>query len=68
MIETSFLQGLIENPEKISNLDIENITEILLEAKNIFEDDTLLLEFDMGGTEEVYVIGDIHGNLVSLLK
>ena len=68
MIETSFLQGLIENPEKISNLDIENITEILLEAKNIIEDDTLLLEFDMGGTEEVYVIGDIHGNLVSLLK
>ena len=68
MIETSFLQGLIQYPEKISNLSIEKITEILNRAKSILEEDNLLLEFDMGGTEEVYVIGDIHGNLVSLLK
>ena len=68
VIETSFLQGLIENPEKISNLDIEIITEILIEAKKSFEDDNLLLEFDIQGEEEIYVIGDIHGGLESLLK
>ena len=68
MIETSFLQGLIQNPEKISSLDIEKITEILIEAKNILEKDNLLLEFNMRRTEDFYVIGDIHGNLVSLLK
>jgi diadenosine tetraphosphatase ApaH/serine/threonine PP2A family protein phosphatase len=68
VIETSFLQGLIQYPEKITNLRIDKVTEILIDAKNILEEDNLLLEFDMGGTEEVYVIGDIHGNLVSLLK
>ena len=68
MIETSFLQCLIQNPEKISNLSIEKITEILNRAKSILEEDNLLLEFNMGSIEEVYVIGDIHGNLSSLLK
>ena len=68
MIETSFLQCLLQNPEKISNLSIEKITEILNRAKSILEEDNLLLEFNMGNIEEVYVIGDIHGNLSSLLK
>ncbi len=68
MIETSFLQDLLQNPEKISNLSIEKITEILNRAKSILEEDNLLLEFNMGSIEEVYVIGDIHGNLSSLLK
>ena len=68
MIETSFLQGLLQNPERISTLSIEKINEIIIIAKNILEEDNLLLEFDMGENEEVYVIGDIHGNLESLLK
>ena len=68
MIERSFLQCLLQNPEKISNLSIEKITEILNRAKSILEEDNLLLEFNMGNIEEVYVIGDIHGNLSSLMK
>ncbi len=68
MIETSFLQDLLQNPEKISNLSIEKITEILNRAKYILEEGNLLLEFNMGRREEFFVIGDIHGNLSSLLK
>jgi serine/threonine-protein phosphatase PP1 catalytic subunit len=68
MIDNSFLLKLIKKPEKISKLKFETISSILIEVKNIFEKENLLLEFDVGATEEVYVIGDIHGNLESLLK
>jgi len=68
VIETSFLQDLLQNPEKISNLSIEKITEILNRAKSILEEENLLLEFNMGRREEFFVIGYIHRNLSSLLK
>ena len=68
VIESSFLQSLVQNPEKVSVLSNEKITEILFKAKNILEEDNLLLEFDIQGEDEIYVIGDIHGSLESLLK
>ena len=68
VIESSFLQCLVQNPEKVSVLSNEKITEILFKAKNILEEDNLLLEFDIQGEDEIYVIGDIHGSLESLLK
>ena len=69
MIDNNFLQSLIEKPQKISNLKFEDISKILKEARDIFNEEKLLLEFKIvDNKEEVYVIGDIHGNLHSLLN
>ena len=69
MIDNNYLQSLIEKPQKISNLKFEDISQILKQAKDIFNEEELLLEFKLlDNKEEVYVIGDIHGNLHSLLN
>ncbi len=69
MIDNNFLQSLIEKPQKISNLKFEDISKILKEARDIFKEEKLLLEFKIvDNNEKVYVIGDIHGNLHSLLN
>ena len=68
MIERSFLQSLIKNPYSITNLDFDIISEILEQVKEIFKDESLLLEFDLDNSEEAFVIGDIHGNLQPLIK
>jgi len=68
MIENSFLQELIEKPAQISKLNFEDISKILAKAKNIFERENLLLEFSVTESDEIYVLGDIHGNLESLMK
>ncbi len=68
MLDSSFLQNLIKNPENISSLNFDDVSAILTKAKNIFKKDNLLLELDIKDTEEIYVFGDIHGNLQSLLK
>lgn len=69
MIDNNFLESLIEKPKKISNLRFEDISKILKEAKDIFKEENLLLEFKIDkSSEDIYVIGDIHGNLQSLLN
>lgn len=68
MIDESLLQNLIKKPEKISKLNLEDIFKITSEAKGIFQNENLLLEFNVRETEEAYVIGDVHGNMQSLLK
>ena len=69
LIENSFLYDLISKPQKISKLKFENISKIVRTVKNIFEEENLLLEFSVRKkVEEVYVIGDIHGNLETLMK
>ncbi len=69
MIENSFLYDLISKPQKISKLKFENISKIVRTVKNIFEEENLLLEFSVRKkVEKVYVIGDIHGNLETLMK
>jgi len=68
MVDSSFLQQLIKIPENISKLRFDEIHNILTEAKDIFIEENLFLEFKIGKEEEVYIIGDIHGNLTSLLK
>ncbi|MFX1591473.1 MAG: metallophosphoesterase [Promethearchaeota archaeon] len=69
LIENSFLYDLIRNPQKISKLKFDNITEILRTVNNILEEENLLLEFNLKQKiEDVYVIGDIHGNLKTLIK
>ncbi|MFX1325707.1 MAG: metallophosphoesterase [Promethearchaeota archaeon] len=69
MINHIFLRNLIKNPSLISNLGWGKICEILNEVKSIFETEDLLLEFNLKSPEEeIFVIGDIHGNLKTLLR
>lgn len=69
MIEKSFLNELIKDPNKISELKFHNISQILDEAEEIFKEENLLLEFNLDDSRsEIYVIGDIHGNLDTLLR
>ncbi|HEY0088963.1 MAG TPA: metallophosphoesterase, partial [Candidatus Lokiarchaeia archaeon] len=68
MIDKDFLQKLIKKPENITKLNFESITEILNYVKAIFENENLLLEFDLNESEKAIVIGDIHGNLETLIK
>ncbi len=69
MIDNSFLHNLINNPSIISNLDFDLISKILNRVKSIFENEHLLLELTLNEKDkEIYVIGDIHGNLETLMK
>ncbi|MFX1494658.1 MAG: metallophosphoesterase [Promethearchaeota archaeon] len=69
MIGKSYLKNLIKKPNTISNLKYEELSNIFQDAKSYFEEENLLLEFRLDGNEEeVYIIGDIHGNLQSLVK
>ncbi|MFX1455139.1 MAG: metallophosphoesterase [Promethearchaeota archaeon] len=69
MTEKTFLRELIKDSKKLSDLKFESASEILKSAKRVFENEYLLLEFNIKNLEnEVYVIGDIHGNLDTLLK
>ncbi|MFX1366181.1 MAG: metallophosphoesterase family protein [Promethearchaeota archaeon] len=68
-IDKSFLNDIINNPQKISELEFDAILQIFKTVKNILEEEYLLLEFSIKEEiEEVYVIGDIHGNLSTLMK
>ena len=68
MIEKKFLEEIISNPLKISNLDFEDISPILNEILQLLKDETLLLELDVpDNSKEILVIGDIHGNLDTLM-
>lgn len=67
--EISLLPNLINKPENISKLKIDEILKILKTVKNILEEENLLIKFSIKEkAEEVYVIGDIHGNLETLMK
>ena len=68
MIDGTLLQNLIKKPEEISKLNLDDISQIMREARSLFENENLLLEFNIGKNEEIYVLGDIHGNMQSLLK
>ena len=53
----------------ISNLQFAEVSQLLKQAKNFFEDEYILLDFSVDEADsKVYVIGDIHGNLHSLLN
>ena len=69
MIEHAFLKELINNPFLLSDLRFDDISKILQNAKDFFEKENLQLEFNLKDKDkEIYVIGDIHGNLDTLLK
>ena len=65
-MEYSFLKSLIQNPKKIEDLEFSEIQTIFNKAKEILENENLILNFK---EEEgfCYIIGDIHGDLNSLI-
>lgn len=69
MTEKLFLQDLLNNPDKIGKLTSNQLLTILNQSKTLFKNEFVLLEFDYSHKkDEIYIIGDIHGNLGSLLK
>ncbi|MFX1390218.1 MAG: metallophosphoesterase [Promethearchaeota archaeon] len=69
MIENSILNDIVKHPEKIAKLKFDAISRLLINVEKIFEQENLLLEFDLvQNTEIAYIIGDIHGNLETLVK
>lgn len=68
-INNSLLNDLINKPQIIAKLNFEGISKILERVIDILKEENLFLEFNVNEqTEEVYIIGDIHGNLETLLK
>jgi len=68
LIEKIFLKDLIDNPHLLSDLRFEEISKIMESVKRILENENLLLEFNLKNSKrDSYVIGDIHGNLETLL-
>ena len=69
MIEKELLTNIIADPYKISELEFHDISQILYEAENILKEEGLLLELNVDDFQgEVFVIGDIHGNMKSLQR
>ena len=69
MTDKRLLNDLVKHPHLISKLHFEDISEIIKSVYNIFRNENLLLDFNLNDNKEkVYIIGDIHGNLESLLK
>jgi diadenosine tetraphosphatase ApaH/serine/threonine PP2A family protein phosphatase len=69
LIERTFLKELVNNPYLLSELEFANISRILQTVKNLFEEENLLLDLKLKNrNKEIYVIGDIHGDLNTLLQ
>ena len=68
MIDSSFLQFLIKNPKKITQLEFSIIEEIFERSQQILSKEQIILDLNMSYKKDFsYVIGDIHGNLNSLI-
>ena len=69
MNDETFMRDLINNPERITSLTFAEINPILRKLKKILENENLVLEFKISDPDdEIFIIGDIHGNLHSLKK
>jgi len=67
-MEYSFLKSLIENPKKIGDLAFSEIQTIFNKAKEILENENFILNLNFEEEDSFcYIIGDIHGDLNSLL-
>ncbi|TXT63593.1 MAG: Serine/threonine-protein phosphatase 1 [Promethearchaeota archaeon] len=67
MVEKSFLQKIMKSPERISQFGFNKISSILKDAKALFEEESLILNL-YAPDSDVFVIGDLHGNLESLQR
>ncbi len=69
MLNRPILRSFVEEPYKIAEIKFPDFSKILGQAKEIFEKEERLLDLNVDNSEdEIIVIGDIHGNLDSLLK
>ncbi len=69
MIEQSFLDRIIENPYLIAKLKFKKLLLVFREAVKLFREETLILELKKEHPQDkVMVIGDLHGDLKSLMK
>jgi len=68
LIDHSYLQFLVNNPEEISKIDFERLLELLEEAKEAFSKESLLIELQTKSKDDkLIIIGDIHGNFNAFL-
>ncbi len=69
MIEQSFLNNIIKNPYLITKLDFDQLSLVFREAVKLFREETIILELKQKYPhEKVIVIGDLHGDLKSLMR
>ena len=69
MIEQSFLNRLIENPYLIAKLNFKKLILVFREAVTLFREENMILELKKEYPQDkVIVIGDLHGDLKSLIK
>ena len=69
MIEQSFLNKIIKDPYKIAKLNFNQLILVFHEAFKLFREETLILELKKENPQEkVIVIGDLHGDLKSLMR
>ena len=69
MIEKSFLNSIIENPYLITKLNFSQLVSVFREAVELFKEETIILELKKENPhDKVIVIGDLHGDLKSLIK
>ncbi|MBY8979754.1 MAG: metallophosphoesterase [Candidatus Lokiarchaeota archaeon] len=69
MIEQSFLNKIIKYPYKIAKLNFNQLILVFHEAFKLFREEALILELKKDNPQEkVIVIGDLHGDLKSLMR
>ncbi len=69
MIEKSFLIKIIENPYLIAKLNFNQLILVFREAVKLFREETMILELKKENPQDnILVIGDIHGDLKSLIR
>lgn len=68
MINNTDLKDILEQPQKIAKLEYKIISSILKKVRIKFSEENLLLEFKGKSDKCTYIVGDIHGNLGTLLK
>ena len=69
MIEQSFLNKIIKNPYTITKLKFNRLILVFREALKLFREETIILELNKEYQQgKVIVIGDLHGDLISLMK
>jgi len=69
LIEQSLLNKIIKNPYTIPKLNFNQLILVFRAALKLFREETIILELNKKHPhEKVLVIGDLHGDLKSLMK
>ena len=69
MIEQSFLNKIIKNPYLIAKLNFNQLILVFSEAVKLFREENIILELTKENLRDtVIVIGDLHGDLISLMR